>query len=286
MLASTNINSRYQSDLSEVDALMAVLLSSHDGMASAAAAEHMSSRGKQVRASLALHSALSLGLNIRSAIAIAAASELIHNASLVHDDIQDGSDLRRGNPTLWASYGRDVAMCAGDLMISSSYAALAQVGGAYLSDALTRMHQRISQVIFGQVADLATRDAAATTFFQYKTIAVAKSAPLLGLPLELSLTLAGRLDCLVQAERAANAFALAYQMADDVEDAESDMANGGLNAVAILARDMPIERARLLVKRLVTRTFRQAARLALSLPSQSGALMASMASERSWGLQE
>lgn len=285
MLASQNISTGHPTDVSEVDSLMAVLLSGHNGSACAAALEHLSSPGKQVRARLALHSARSLGLDLRSAVAIAAASELIHNASLVHDDIQDGSDLRRGTTTLWARHGRDIAICAGDLMISAAYAALAQVGGPHVSQAVARMHGRISQVIHGQVSDLAARDSGATTFFQYRTIAVDKSAPLLGLPVELSLILAGRLDCLVQAERAADAFALAYQMADDLEDVESDMANGSLNAVAIFAREMPVERARLLVRRLVNRTFRQASRLAGSLPSDSGGLMAAMADQRAWAVE-
>jgi geranylgeranyl diphosphate synthase type II len=285
MLASQNISTGHPTDISEVDSLMAVLLSGHSGSACAAALEHLSSPGKQVRARLALHSARSLGLDLRSAVAIAAASELIHNASLVHDDIQDGSDLRRGISTLWARHGRDVAICAGDLMISAAYAALAQVGGPHVPHAVARMHARISQVIHGQVSDLAARDSSATTFFQYRTIAVDKSAPLLGLPVELSLILAGRLDCLVQAERAADAFALAYQMADDLEDVESDMASGSLNAVAIFAREMPMDRARLLVRRLVNRTFRQASRLAGSLPSDSGALMAAMADQRAWAVE-
>lgn len=285
MLANKNISTDHPSDLSEVDTLMAAMLSGHSGLACAAALEHVSSPGKQVRARLALHGARGLGLDLRSAVAIAAASELIHNASLVHDDIQDGSDLRRGHSTLWARHGRDIAICAGDLMISAAYAALAQVGGPHASRALTRMHERISQVIYGQVSDLAARDAASITFFQYRTIAVDKSAPLLGLPLELTLIHAGRLDCLVQAERAADAFALAYQMADDLEDVESDMSNGSLNAVVIFAREMPIERARALVRRLANRTFRQASRLACSLPSDSGALMARMANERSWAVQ-
>jgi len=285
MLASQNISTGHPTDISEVDSLMAVLLSGHSGSACAAALEHLSSPGKQVRARLALHSARSLSLDLRSAVAIAAASELIHNASLVHDDIQDGSDLRRGISTLWARHGRDVAICAGDLMISAAYAALAQVGGPHVPHAVARMHARISQVIHGQVSDLAARDSGATTFFQYRTIAVDKSAPLLGLPVELSLILAGRLDCLVQAERAADAFALAYQMADDLEDVESDMANGSLNAVAIFAREMPMDRARLLVRRLVNRTFRQASRLAGSLPSDSGALMAAMADQRAWAVE-
>lgn len=285
MLASKTISNGHPADLSEVVSLMAVLLSGHSGPACAAALEHVSSPGKQIRASLALQSAQSLGLDRGAALSIAAASELIHNASLVHDDIQDGSDLRRGTSTLWARHGPDIAICAGDLMISAAYAALARVGGPHVPRAMARMHERISQVIHGQVSDLAARDAASTTFFRYRMIAVAKSSPLLGLPLELSLIHAGRLDCLARAERAADAFALAYQMADDLEDVESDMARGSLNAVVIFARDMPIERAQLLVRRLVNRTLRHASRLALTLPSDSGALMAGMADRRALAVE-
>jgi geranylgeranyl diphosphate synthase type II len=282
MLANIGVDQGHIGDLSQVDALMAGLLTRHHGLASSAALEHLSCRGKQFRASLALQSALSLGLGMEAAVAIAAASELLHNASLVHDDIQDGSRLRRGRATLWASYGTDVAICAGDLMISASYASIAKAGGQHMADAMDRMHQRVSQVICGQVADLSARDTTTTTFFQYRSIAVAKSAPLFGLPLELSLTIAGRADYIGQAELAAQAFALGYQMTDDIDDVVSDMANGQLNAVAIFSRDMPLERASILVKRLAARSFRQAERLALSLPSQSGELMASIASDRAW----
>lgn len=285
MLANIDVDQGHIGDLSQVDALMVRLLTRHSGLASTAALEHLSCRGKQFRASLALQSALSLGLSIEAATAIAAASELLHNASLVHDDIQDGSRLRRGQPTVWASYGIDVAICAGDLMISAAYAGIARAGGPHLGDAMDRMHDRVSQVICGQVADLSARDTTSTTFFHYRSIAVAKSAPLFGLPLELSLIIAGQPDFLEQAELAAQAFALGYQMTDDVDDVFSDMANGQLNAVAIFARDMPIERARVLVKRLASRSFRQAEKLALSLPSHSGELMASIASDRAWLVQ-
>lgn len=285
MLANIDVDQGHIGDLSQVDALMARLLTRHSGTASTAALEHLACRGKQFRASLALQSALSLGLGMEAATAVAAASELLHNASLVHDDIQDGSQLRRGKPTIWASYGSDVAICAGDLMISAAYASIARAGGLHIADAMERMHERVSQVICGQVADLSARDTTTTTFFQYRSIAVAKSAPLFGLPLELSLIIAGRPDFLVQAELAAQAFALGYQMTDDVEDVFSDMANGQLNAVAIFARDLPIERARILVKRLAMRSFRQAEKLALSLPSQSGELMASIANDRAWLIQ-
>lgn len=285
MLANIDVDQGHIGDLSQVDALMTRLLTRHSGPASTAALEHLACRGKQFRASLALQSALSLGLGMAAATSIAAASELLHNASLVHDDIQDGSRLRRGKPTVWASYGSDVAICAGDLMISAAYASMARAGGPYIADAMERMHERVSQVICGQVADLSARDTTTTTFFQYRSIAVAKSAPLFGLPLELSLIIAGRPEFLEGAEQAAQAFALGYQMTDDVEDVFSDMANGQLNAVAIFARDLPIERARILVKRLAVRSFRQAERLALSLPLQSGELMASIANDRAWLVQ-
>ena len=139
------------------------------------------------------------------------------------------------------------------------------------------MHHRISEVIAGQSADLAARDATMLSLFRYKEIAAAKSAPLIGLPVELSLILAGHADQLPKVEQAANAFAIAYQMADDIEDVAGDIENGEVNIVAILAADIPLERAVSIARALVNKTYLLAAELASALPSDSGALMASLA---------
>lgn len=258
---------------------MGSLLSIHDGGAAVAALEHFRTGGKRLRARLALHAASSLGLPVETAVAIAAASELVHNASLVHDDIQDGSELRRGAPTLWARHGRDLSICAGDLMISAAYGALSSAPAAQLPTLFARLHLRVSEVIAGQSADLSAKEAPVTTVADYRRIAAGKSAPLLGLPLELALVAAGRSDVLPQVEAAANCFAVAYQMADDIEDAECDLASGAMNIVAIIARDGSLEAARVHCRSMVVRDYRLARDLARRLPSGCGALIANFAEE-------
>jgi geranylgeranyl pyrophosphate synthase len=285
MTATANKNSDTNPEMVAVTGLMNELLSEHTGRAAVAAREHVASGGSKLRAKLALHSARTLGLDLRIAIGIAAASELIHNASLVHDDIQDHSELRRGDSALWVRHGTDIAICSGDLLISAAYAALVTTGGAFLPAAIARMHKRVAEVIAGQCADLAAKNEATITLFGYKQIAAAKSAPLLGLPIELSLILAGRGDCIALAEQAANEFAVAYQMADDIEDAAVDIANGEVNIVGILSRELPFDAAVSLACSLAAKTFRLASDLASNLPSESGALMASIAANHALPLQ-
>lgn len=266
-------------DLDAAERLMTSLLSLHTGGAARAAIEHLETGGKRLRAKLGLHSAASLGLPAEAAIGIAAASELIHNASLIHDDIQDRSPTRRGHATLWATYGRDISICAGDLMVSAAYAALTHVTGQHLPALVGRLHLRVCEVISGQSADLAARREPVETQLEYRRIAAGKSAPLLGLPIELSLIAAGRADALCQAEAAANAFATAYQMADDIEDANIDIANGELNIISVIARNASLDSARAMSQALVARDYRLACDLARSLPSGCGALMADFAEQ-------
>lgn len=279
MLALQTADPDSTPDILEVEALMSALLGLHPGLAGAAALSHLANGGKRVRAKLGLHAAHSLGLHSRAAVAIGAASELLHNASLVHDDIQDGSHIRRGAATVWMDHGRDVAICSGDLMISASFGALASAKGAFISEALARMHHRISEVIHGQIADLTAKDEADNLLARYSQIAAGKSAPLIALPLELALIMAGLGEHVPKAEQAATAFAIAYQAADDIEDVCEDVANGGVNIVALLEVGMSREAAISAARSLVIESYRLASEQALSLPSRCGELLSAIASD-------
>jgi len=90
-----------------------------------AARYHLEAGGQRVRARLALHACEALGVVGDQAVRLAACVELLHNASLVHDDLQDKEKLRRGLPTVCAAFGPDVALCTGDLLLSAAY------GGAH-----------------------------------------------------------------------------------------------------------------------------------------------------------
>lgn len=267
-----------RTSLGQVEQLMFELVLQGMGDAGKATAHHLSAGGARVRARLALHAGRALGLPEPESIAIAAACELLHNASLVHDDLQDRDEERRGQVAVWRKYGDAVAICVGDLLLSAAYGALGMVG-AKATGLSIRMHRRIGEVIHGQCADLALQGGANTSLENYERVASAKSAPLLVLPLELALTLASREEAVEAAAVAGSLFAIGYQIADDLEDAAQDAMNQELNIVSVLAafgEVAPHQRAR----DLAILRFQQAHAAATGLPSGSGELLATQATLR------
>ena len=216
--------------LARVERRMLALCDVPEGILRSAVEHHLQSGGGRVRARLALDVSAALARPETEAIALAAACELLHNASLIHDDLQD----RRGQPAVWAKFGTETAICAGDLMLSAAYGALA-VLGEKAAPLLTHIHKCTVLTIQGQTKDLVGAQRANITFTEYEAIAVGKSGPLLSLPIELALHLAGANEHIPVARKAINSFALGYQMLDDLEDADADAISGEVNAVAILA---------------------------------------------------
>ena len=259
--------------LSTVESLMRDLTGRHQNVVAEAAHAHLTSGGRRVRARLALQAAASLNLSEQTATAIAAACELVHNASLVHDDIQDRDTVRRERPAIWASFGTDVAICAGDLMLSAAPAALATASAEDIGALVAYFHHRVSDVIDGQCDDLAAAGGGGVELVDYVSIASRKSGPLLGLPIELTL-LAAREDSLQSASEACGAFAVAYQIIDDLKDSDADRHAGSLNVLGCLGGCLQPET----VARHIANSYcRHAKRLAESLPSNAGGMLASMA---------
>ena len=103
---------------------------SHPGLVGEIGAETLAAGGKRLRPMLVFLSAPE-GCGTRErAVAGGAAVELVHMATLVHDDLLDGADLRRGRPTAWAEHGEGAARAAGDYLFARSFAQLADTGDA------------------------------------------------------------------------------------------------------------------------------------------------------------
>ncbi len=197
--------------------------SSGEADARSAAAYHVSSGGRRVRARLALSGGLALGLPENDSLCIATSAELLHNASLIHDDIQDNDSLRRGRPSLWSKFGTNMAICSGDYLLSAAYGVLCTVTRPHRLPAMIELlHERTGTAIDGQCADLSMRPDQPDGLAHYIKIAKAKSGALLSLPLELVLIAAGRTDALSLARHACENFAVSYQICDDLLDAAAD----------------------------------------------------------------
>ena len=245
--------------------------------ATSAALYHLGSGGRRIRGRLALHASLSLGLSPADALILAAVVEFLHNASLVHDDLQDDELLRHGVPTVGVVFGTNIAICAGDLLLSAAYAALGALSQNHLLPKLIALvHAATATAIRGQCAGLTDSRGITMDPAQYLEVAVAKSGALLSLPMELSFLAASRAGWIPQARRAAEEFAAGYQIMDDVQDAASD-GPLAVNLVSILKACGHGENAAATAHAMGRRHLQNAAELAGKLPDGTGDLLSWLA---------
>jgi len=234
----TGYSRNYSHSLHHVDEKIHSLLSLYSSEAAKGAVYQMSSGGKRIRAYLSLSCSQLLGLDYEYAVTCAAISELLHNASLVHDDIQDRSDTRRDLLSIWKKYGSDIAICSGDLLISAAFAAVAMAPSRHSFQIIKHLHSCISETICGQSADLSTRYNKRVTQGDYLEIVSQKTAPLLSLPIELAFIYAGESKFLSSIRSCIAAYSIAYQVYDDIKDADIDGNEGNLNIVNIYSREL------------------------------------------------
>jgi geranylgeranyl diphosphate synthase type II len=118
-------------------------------------------RGKALRPSICLATTAAFGVDPAASLGPAVAIELVHDAFLLHDDVQDGSERRRGRPTLRADVGAPLAINAGDALAALSFRPLLDATprlGSALTNRLAReFHHTIITTIEGQAIDLGWR---------------------------------------------------------------------------------------------------------------------------------
>lgn len=122
--------------LEEVELRLAAVVGSHPGVVAAVGMDALAAGGKRLRPTLAF---LSAPPDAPPPVAEGVAVELVHMATLVHDDIVDGALLRRGRAAAWTAHGADAARAAGDHLFALGFAELAATGDrerlAVLADA-------------------------------------------------------------------------------------------------------------------------------------------------------
>jgi geranylgeranyl diphosphate synthase type I len=149
--------------------------------------------GKRIRPLLCLFAAESLGGSVDNAMPAAVAVELVHNFSLVHDDVQDGDAERHGRPTAWKLHGKPQAINLGDYLHTKAVATLAEAPGPaeprMLS--LSILLVATARMIRGQWEDIDFEMRPSITVEDYVAMVAGKTGALLGAPLEMGAILAG-----------------------------------------------------------------------------------------------
>ncbi len=183
-----------------------------------AAKHHFSRPGKRTRAKL-LFAASPLTKNSQALIHAAAAVELIHEASIVHDDIQDRTEYRRGNKTVWHKFGANTALLLGDHLVACAFKAIAEAPNvdSIRGSLITTLSTAVSRAASGQHLQL-TNCAAADFWSFYYDVAINKTGALIALPLQLAVILAhGQCASVASAAQCGEQLGLAYQILDDLK---------------------------------------------------------------------
>ena len=153
--------------------------------------------GKRIRPVLALATASAIGREPRSVLPLAAALELIHTYSLIHDDLpaMDDDDLRRGRPTCHVHYGEDVAILAGDGLYAEAFRLVLHEQGGEAADVLAAVCELadatgVNGMVGGQYIDV--RNLVETGETDLRRLHELKTGRLIGASIECVLLLTGR----------------------------------------------------------------------------------------------
>ncbi|MCS0634339.1 polyprenyl synthetase family protein [Streptomyces sp. LP05-1] len=175
--------------------------------------------GKAIRPALVLAAARALGGDPAPAVRAAVAVELVHNFTLLHDDILDQDATRRNRPTAWAVFGTADALIAGDAVLALAARLLAEDDHPAAPAASARLAACVMELCAGQQADCAFEERApdAITLDECLTMATAKTGALLGCSCALGALCAGADPAEVAALDAFGREAgLAFQLIDDL----------------------------------------------------------------------
>jgi len=227
--------------LAQVEALMLRLaVGNRLEPAGRIAQETLLTGGKRVRARLALAASAALGVQGEdealdiyqcrmAGVPWAAACELLHNATLLHDDIQDGDRIRRDHPTAWAQHGIAQAINAGDLMLMLPFLAINQLDAspAIKGRLMTLLAEAATWTARGQATELALLENGQLTFADWAWAAEGKSGVLLGLPVAGAALLANlELRTAEDLGRAFQEIGVLYQLQDDLLDLSFEKGHG------------------------------------------------------------
>jgi geranylgeranyl diphosphate synthase type I len=147
--------------------------------------------GKAIRPALTLLTAEAVGGAAAEAVPAAVAIELVHNFSLLHDDVMDGDTTRRHRATAWTVFGRSSAILAGDALLTLAFDVLAATGSRAGREGMRTLSAAVLDLIAGQNADMALEQRTDVELAECLAMARRKTAALLGCATALGASFGG-----------------------------------------------------------------------------------------------
>ncbi len=197
----------------------------------------INSGGKRLRPLLVLLTARAFGYSGAQHVEIAAIIEFIHTATLLHDDVVDGSDMRRGNETANNIWGNEASVLVGDFLYSRAFEMMVDVKNMRVMEILAHATNTIAE---GEVLQLLNCHDADTTEASYLEVIHSKTAKLFEAATQLGAVISARSEA---EERAMAAYGMhigtAFQLIDDVLDYSSSAEEIGKNIGDDLAEGKP-----------------------------------------------
>jgi geranylgeranyl diphosphate synthase type I len=173
--------------------------------------------GKAIRPALTLLACEAVGSPPEDALCGAVAVELVHNFSLIHDDLMDRDQERRHRPTVWAVWGDATAVLVGDAMLSLAHEVIDESTSPYAADASRALTLATRDLIRGQVLDVAFEQRNDVSLEECLDMAAGKTGALLAVSAELGAVLGGAPATIAASLRAYGAeLGLAFQLVDDL----------------------------------------------------------------------
>ncbi|HHH13250.1 MAG TPA: octaprenyl diphosphate synthase [Thiolapillus brandeum] len=197
----------------------------------------INSGGKRLRPMIVLLAARALGYQGEHHIELAAIIEFIHTATLLHDDVVDGSEMRRNNETANAVWGNAASVLVGDFLYSRSFEMMVEIQEMRVMEILSHATNRIAE---GEVLQLLNCNDPDTDEEKYREVILRKTATLFEAGARLAGVISGSSECEEQALADYGLhLGLAFQMIDDALDYGASSEDIGKNLGDDLAEGKP-----------------------------------------------
>jgi octaprenyl-diphosphate synthase len=236
-LSLDEIRAPVKADLAGVDAMIRARLKSAVPLVDQVAEHIIGGGGKRLRPLLCVLAGRACGIESEKHIEAAAFIEFVHTATLLHDDVVDGSQKRRGRATANNIFGNQASVLVGDFVYSRAFQMMATVGSQRVMEIMADATNVIAE---GEVLQLMNAHDPETTEQRYLEVIYRKTGRLFEAGAEVAAVLAGAgIAQQVALARFGKHLGTAYQLIDDVLDYKSDPATRGKNLGDDLAEGKP-----------------------------------------------